>query len=113
MEYTEEEKKAIEDLKLTIEQEKEELPYSEESLKNNETLLNLIEKQQKEITILENTRNCCPLGNTSGIICNVKKGDYIPKEVIRDLKKKLEDKSKRESVFLFEVINMIKELLGE
>lgn len=45
---TEEELDAIEDLKLQIEQEKEELPYSEESLKNHICILNLIEKPQKE-----------------------------------------------------------------
>ena len=46
---SEEEKEAIEDLKLQIEQDKEELPYSEECLKYKEAILNLIEKQQKEI----------------------------------------------------------------
>lgn len=43
-----EEKEAIDDLKLAIEQDKEELPYSKESLKNKQAILNYIEKLQKE-----------------------------------------------------------------
>lgn len=49
---TEEEKKALKDLKDQIEQDKSELPYSEESLKNKETILNLINKQNKIIEYL-------------------------------------------------------------
>ena len=43
-----EEKEAIDDLKLAIEQDKEELPYSKESLKNKQAILNYINKLQKE-----------------------------------------------------------------
>lgn len=43
-----EEKEAIDDLKLAIEQDKEELPYSKESLKNKQAILNYISKLQKE-----------------------------------------------------------------
>lgn len=51
------------------------------------TLLNLIEKLQKENQELENTKNNCPKFNTSGITCKIKECDYIPKDKIRHLLK--------------------------
>ena len=46
------EKEAIEDLKLQIQRDKEELPYSQECLAYKMVLLNLIQKQEKEINKL-------------------------------------------------------------
>lgn len=46
---SEEEKEAIEEIKLQIQNDKEDLPYSEECIKYKQTILDLIDKQQKEI----------------------------------------------------------------
>ena len=98
MKHTEKEKKAVETIQVfdlatnivvIIDEEFEDLK------KAHKVLLNLIKKQQKEITRLENIKNICPITNTSGIRCDLKEAgttiagadysldDYIPKEAIR------------------------------
>ena len=101
MNYTEEEKKAIEDLnKLIIDANTEDADMNDcfggEHIEGIETLLKLIEKQQalienykiafynekdivkeqqKEITRLENIKNICPITNTSGIRCDLEEAE--------------------------------------
>lgn len=108
MELNEEEKKAIEHYKMfedaikqTISKGDSELYIDglEEALKDTEVILNLIEKQQKEIERLENIKNICPITNTSGMKCELKENgiivigididnfydDYIAKSKIKEI----------------------------
>lgn len=45
----------------------------EQEVKKKETVLSYISKLEKEITVLENTKNICPVINTSGIKCDLKR----------------------------------------
>lgn len=81
MELTDEEKKAIKELKSCIffwqgqlissDNEKDK-KIAKKEININKTLLNLIEKLQKEIERLENIKNICPITNTSGVKCELK-----------------------------------------
>ena len=109
MEYTQEEKKAIENLKEEVEYYKEKYFISKDdkeyndkifysiriSVKDSETLLNLLEKQQKEIERLEKTidENIVIEPDETGCHeeLNIHIKDFIPKEVIRNKIKELEN----------------------
>lgn len=77
---SEEEKKAIEYLKdkdIDIVYGNKEYYNSVVYKKAVKTILNLIEKQQKEIERLENIKNICPITNTSGMKCELKEKAII------------------------------------
>lgn len=130
MKHTEKEKKAVETIQVfdlatnivvIIDEEFEDLK------KAHKVLLNLIKKQQKEITRLENIKNICPITNTSGIRCDLKEAgttiagadysldDYIPKEAIREKIEELNRTYVQLPVQHMKVaqIQVLKELLGE
>lgn len=75
---SEEEKNAIEDFKLQIETDKEELPYSEESLKYKEIILNLIQKQQKELEKMKSL-------DIYKLVEDWETGQIIPVQKIKDI----------------------------
>ena len=89
----EEEKKAIEVMK-SIEFDIYEWWYdgkridieidSDIANKSLQILLNLIEKLKLENNALQNTKDTCPFMATSGIRCENKKEEYIPKSVLRE-----------------------------
>lgn len=90
---------AIADLKLQIENEKEELPYSEECLKNKETVLDYIkelEKRDKAVLVYFDKE-----GNPI---------EYINKQVIRDKIKELDE---TKQYWTEEVIDILKSIIGE
>ena len=72
---TDEEKEAIEDLKLQIEQDKQDLPYSEECIKNNQIILNLLSKKDKVIDMLADI--CFKLYSKIDIYTEVEDLDYL------------------------------------
>ncbi len=123
MEYTQEAKKAISDLKLF------EYKYT---LKNDddkkiETILNLIDKQQKET---EKYKRIAEMNLKDGeefknemcehrcILKSELEENYISKELIREKIKEIEDSLKEDCIALHEFqrlakIDVLKELLGE
>lgn len=136
MKHTEKEKKAIENSKEIIQElnnrtDKDfigRLYFKNIPIEDIlQLLLNLIEKQQKEITRLENIKNICPITNTSGIRCDLKEAgitiagadysldDYIPKEAIREKIEELNRTYVQLPVQHMKVaqIQVLKELLGE
>ena len=86
MELTGEEKKAIEWFKEDLTKEKEEMEYYNEYkkqvIKRNEKLLNLIEKQQKEIEELKQNRD--EYKEEYKKLLNARYYDYISKDKIRE-----------------------------
>lgn len=118
-----EEKEAIEDLKLQIEQNENELPYSEECLKYKKVILNLIDKQEKEIEELKADKKEF-LDSYSYVLKN-----YVAKEKIEIKIKQLEEKKKqlekknidldnyicnKDKLTMYaNVIEILQELLGE
>lgn len=120
---SEEEKEAIDDLKLAIEQEKEELPYSKESLKNKQAILNYIDKLQKE---LEEYKNLCLMfSNERDKIIKEEmelqkeneelKENSISKDIIRDKIKELGSIKGDLATYIavIEKMKILNELLGE
>lgn len=123
MEYTQEAKKAISDLKLF------EYKYT---LKNDddkkiETILNLIDKQQKET---EKYKRIAEMNLKDGeefknemcehrcILKSELEENYISKELIREKIKEIEDSLKEDCIALHEFqrlakIDVLKEILGE
>lgn len=105
MEYSEEEKKAIEDLKLQIKQDEQELPYSEESLKYKKALLNLMDRLKRDNKKLD-------IENQKLFEDTIE--NYISKDVIRE---KIKELKEIPSFGIFQskepIIRVLKELLGE
>lgn len=140
MEYSEEEKKAIEILD-TFEFRRKTINYNKITLEDSQsakTLLNLIEKQQKEIDRLTNGRNflfdkICAQNWTPEMFNRLVEENYVPKEAIREKIEKLKEelplignckndcekcfKRYRGSNFVYcyayHQIKILKELLGE
>lgn len=101
----EEEKKAVENIKelktlFEIDDKKdfEATPLVQKEIaKDLKTLLNLIEKLQKEnkslkqeITVLQNTKDTCPEFNSSGVRCSLKQENKELKETNEDLRKSVD-----------------------
>lgn len=108
MEYTEEEKKAIKECESLIKKEYYGDIYFYER-RSIQTVLNLIEKQQKEIETLKQENeylNC---------VCESDAENYVPKEVIRE---KIDDLQSYKGLVMYEkynydaIIRHLKELLG-
>lgn len=121
MEYTEEEKKAIEDLdKINFLLDD---VYSTNLLNNEERneyqksidiVLNLIEKQQKEIERLYKDNYRLGRENQLKFERAVDTSDYVSKEAIREKIKEIETKSYYKNGYYDTGAKMIlKELLGE
>ena len=113
MEYTEEEiigqfRYMIADFRET----KNEITVTEEGINTLETLLNLMEKQQKEINELKQENEYL------NFICESDASNYINKEAIREKIRELEDEKGCyfSQCFIEErdnKIQVLKELLGE
>lgn len=121
MEYTEEENKSMANLKFKLNLDKED--YNEDYIdmfnlydnRDVETILNLIEKQQKEINELKQENeylNC---------ICESDASNYINKEAIRESIKNItrnvienEENNLDKDVYAAKaIVSTLKELLGE
>ena len=106
MKYTEEEKEAIDEAKTIVSIKYGSIMHIE--IRNMEKILNLLEKQQKEIEELKSkTQIISPL---------YVKENYLPKEAIRKKIKEIDENGYWD--FLEErdcekTINILKELLGE
>ena len=125
MEYTEEEKKAIEivsnlrcyynDESLLNEDELEENKINNNSI---DLVLKLLEKQPNEIERLYKDNFRLDRENQLKFERAVDTSDYIPKEAIREKIKEIEDCLKEDCIALHEFqrlakIDILKELLGE
>ena len=106
MKYTEEEKEAIDEAKTIVSIKYGSIMHIE--IRNMEKILNLLEKQQKEIEELKSkTQIISPL---------YVKENYLPKEAIRKKIKEIDENGYWD--FLEErdcekTINILKELLGD
>ena len=111
-----EEKEAIEYFKSNLERTKEmgKRWGFQEEIKNNEIILNLIEKQQKEIEELKQNRD--EYKEEYKKLLNARYYDYISKDKIREKIEELESLSKnitmQPSIYNYE-IDLLKELLEE
>ena len=110
MEYTEEEKKAIEECEELIKEEYYGDMYFYER-RSIQIILNLLQNQQKEINELNNENKRIKYFSNNLFI-----DDYIPKEAIRE---KIDDLQRYKGLVMYEkynydaIIRHLKELLGE
>ena len=120
MKYTEEEKEAIDEAKTIVSIKYGSIMHIE--IRNMEKILNLLEKQQKEIERLEKTidENIVIEPDETGCHeeLNIHIKDFIPKDTIREKIKEIEDSLKEDCIALHEFqrlakIDVLKELLGE
>ena len=80
--------------------------YLEKEIKRSETLLAYISELEKEILVLENTKNTCPALSTSGVLCPLKamitgepienalvmpNAENVSKEIEKDIRRKIEN----------------------
>ena len=115
MKYTEEEKKAINDLKYLLKRRYEDEIETYNLFGSIKTALNLIDKQQKEIEELNNKYNFEKVAKEE---VEELLDDSMPKEKIRKKIKEIEDCLKEDCIALHEFqrlakIDVLKELLGE
>ena len=108
MEYTQEEKKAINDLKYLLKRRYEDEIETYNLFGPIETALNLIDKQQKEINKLNNENKRIKYFSNNLFI-----DDYIPKEAIREKMKQLEITDCTIRYDKYDIQDILKELLGE
>lgn len=102
---------AIKKLKLRTKELKLNYALTNPDLEAIETVLQELDRLQKENTMLENTKNNCPHFNTSGISCDKKfcnLDDYISKNEIKDCLEDIENYFENVSV-PYEDIEFIKE----
>ena len=121
MKYTEEEKKAIKDFKEDTRNAK--IYKFQKRCEVNIKILDLLEKQQKEIEKLEEHLNQYYDGKlfTSNQLRRIEKDHnkyYIHKDKIREKIKEIEDSLKKDCIALHEFqrlakIDVLKELLGD
>ena len=118
MKYTEEEKEAIDEAKTIVSIKYGSIMHIE--IRNMEKILNLLEKQQKEIERLEKTidENIVIEPDETGCHeeLNIHIKDFIPKDTIRKKIKEIDENGYWD--FLEErdcekTINILKELLGD
>ena len=119
MKYTEEEKKAIENLNEILTHKNDvdiaygyniERPYpiGREKIAQLEIIKNLLEKQQKEINKLNNENKRIKYFSNNLFI-----NDYIPKEEIKEKMKQLEITDCTIRYDKYDIQDILKELLGE
>lgn len=115
MKYIEEEKQAIKECESLIKKEYYGDIYFYER-RSIQTVLNLIEKQQKEIERLYKDNYRLDRENQLKFERSVDTSDYIPKEAIRE---KIDDLQRYKGLVMYEkynydaIIRHLKELLGE
>ena len=113
MEYTEEEKKAINDLKYLLKRRYEDEIETYNLFGPIETALNLIDKQQKEIEELNNKYNFEKVAKEE---IEELLENSVSKDVIRE---KIDDLQRYKGLVMYEkynydaIIRHLKELLGE
>ena len=113
MKYSEEEKKAINDLKYLLKRRYEDEIETYNLFGSIKTALNLIDKQQKEIEELNNKYNFEKVAKEE---VEELLDDSMPKEKIR---KKIDDLQRYKGLVMYEkynydaIIRHLKELLGE
>lgn len=114
MKYTEEEKEAIEVAKEIVDKKYGSIMVFE--IRDMEKILNLLDKQQKEIERLYKDNFRLDRENQLKFERAVDTSDYVPKEAIREKIKEIEENGYWD--FLEErdcekTINILKELLGD
>ena len=104
MEYTEKVKKAIKAIKYKLDNDDNSWFYQNEI----ETIIDLLEKQQKEINKLNSENKRIKYFSNNLFI-----DDYIPKEAIKEKMKQLEITDCTIRYDKYDIQDILKELLGE